>query len=232
MGAAPIKICGVTRVEDAVAAEQAGAGAIGINLYNRSPRYVPRSEVPQLLSAVNAVSKVAVLVHPSVEELLQVLGLGFDVVQIHAPNVRGLARPLMESGMPVIATAGVSSADDVPAAKRAVEEWKAAGVNVLALLVDAKVAGYFGGTGQVAAWDALAGQDFGVPLILAGGLGPENVAAAIRQVRPHGVDVASGVEMKPGIKDHQRLRAFVAAARPALAACHGSKRSPPSRRAS
>lgn len=232
MGASPIKICGVTRAEDAVAAAQAGAGAIGINLYSRSTRYVPRSEVPRLLTAVNDISKVAVLVHPSVEELTQVLGLGFDVVQIHAPNVRALARPLVEAGMPVIATAGVSSEDDLPVARRAVDEWKAAGVNVLALLIDAKVPGFFGGTGQVAAWDLLAGQEFGAPLILAGGLGPENVAAAIRQVRPHGVDVASGVELKPGIKDHQRLRAFVSAARQALAACHSSKRSPSSRRAS
>jgi phosphoribosylanthranilate isomerase len=232
MVASPIKICGVTRGEDAVAAEQAGAGAIGINLYSRSPRYVPISEVPRLLSAVDDISKVAVLVHPGVEELNQVLGLGFDVVQIHAPNIRALARPLVEADMPVIATAGVSGEDDLPAARRVVEEWRSAGVKVLALLIDAKVPGYFGGTGQSAAWHLLAGQDFGAPLILAGGLGPENVAAAIRQVRPHGVDVASGVELKPGIKDHQRLRAFVSAARQALAAFQSSKRSPPSRQAS
>ena len=86
------------------------------------------------------------------------------------------------------------------------------------LLIDSFVPGAMGGTGHKAPWDLLAGQDFGVPLILAGGLTPENVAEAIRIVRPHGVDVASGVESSPGRKDAGKMRAFVQAARDAGAA--------------
>ena len=86
------------------------------------------------------------------------------------------------------------------------------------LLIDSFVPGAMGGTGHKAPWDLLAGQDFGVPLILAGGLTPENVAEAIRIVRPYGVDVASGVESSPGRKDAGKMRAFVQAARDASAA--------------
>jgi len=222
MSAAPIKICGITRQQDASAAARAGAGAIGINLYSRSPRYVPRHQVPAILAQVE-ISKIAVLVHPSPEELRATLDLDFDAFQIHAPNVRALARLLVEDGRPVIATAAVRTEEDLTTAQQAIDEWKAAGVALLALLVDAKVPGAFGGTGQVAPWELLRGQKFSVPLLLAGGLTPENVAQAIATVRPHGVDVASGVERMAGVKDPQRLEAFVANARAALAALHAPR---------
>lgn len=224
MSADPIKICGITRPEDAQAAARAGAGAIGVNLYSRSPRFVPRDQVPALLSQVGEISKIAILVHPSPEELRATLELEFDAIQIHAPNVRALARPLAEGGRPVIATAGIRAPEDLSSARHAVEEWRSAGVDVLALLIDAKVPGAFGGTGQVAPWELLRQQKFGAPLILAGGLTPDNVAQAVATVRPHGVDVASGVERMAGIKDPQRLATFVANARAALAALHAPKR--------
>jgi phosphoribosylanthranilate isomerase len=81
------------------------------------------------------------------------------------------------------------------------------------VLIDAHVPGQYGGTGRTAPWELLAGWDAGVPLILAGGLTPENVAAAVRAVRPYGVDVASGVESSPGRKDADKMRRFIDAVR-------------------
>jgi phosphoribosylanthranilate isomerase len=88
-------------------------------------------------------------------------------------------------------------------------------------LVDAHVAGHYGGTGQTAPWDLLADFRPGVPLILAGGLNPDNVAEAVRRVRPYAVDVASGVESAPGRQDPDKVRRFIANAREAAAKCHG-----------
>ncbi|HMP58688.1 MAG TPA: phosphoribosylanthranilate isomerase [Gemmatales bacterium] len=216
----PIKICGITRREDALAAIRLGAGSIGFNLYPRSPRHVARDRVAELLADLPPVSKAAVCVHPSPEELKTILALDFDVVQIHAGNLPQLAGPLAEAGRPVILPFSVADPEDLDRARQTAEAWRAAGVNVCALLADAKVTGLYGGTGRTVAWQILKDQTWNWPLILAGGLKPENVAEAIRTVRPAAVDVASGVERQPGIKDHRRMEAWVAAARQALMDVH------------
>jgi phosphoribosylanthranilate isomerase len=152
-----------------------------------------------------------VFVEASAAEMeAEAIRLGLQAVQWHGdgtpPNV-GI------SPIRLIAAYRIRDKSDLEAVHRDLEEG-----NYGAILMDAHVAGEYGGTGQTAPWQLLADFDFDtdIPLILAGGLTPENVAEAIRIVRPYGVDVASGVESSPGIKDAEKMRRFVAAVRSAV----------------
>jgi phosphoribosylanthranilate isomerase len=117
---------------------------------------------------------------------------------------------------PLIAAFGIAEQGDLAVISQYVALCRREGCLPRAILIDAVSRGLHGGTGKTAPWHALAGFDPGVPIILAGGLKPENVAEAIRTVRPHGVDVASGVEEAPGRKSREKLRRFVEAAREAF----------------
>ena len=117
--------------------------------------------------------------------------------------------------MRLIVAARVRGPECLSGIRAVVAQRREAGVPFAAVLIDAHVPGQFGGTGQTAPWELLVGFDPGVPIILAGGLTPENVAEAIRIVRPYGVDVAGGVESSPGRKDAAKLRRFVVAVRAA-----------------
>ena len=201
-----IKICGITRPEDAELACRVGAGAIGINFWRGSKRFVEDGQAREILAAVKpGVLKVGVFVNPHplvVSESLTDLGL--DLVQFHgdeqAPAWSSLA------GNRVIRAIRVFDESSLSAAT---------GWNPRYFLYDAFAAGY-GGTGKRPPWQIVA-AGARRPFLLAGGLGPLDVAAAIETVRPDGIDVASGVESKPGIKSEAKLVAFIENARKAAA---------------
>jgi phosphoribosylanthranilate isomerase len=220
-----VKICGVTNVADAVAAVESGADAIGLNFYRGGRRYIDAIVARRIHDAVSGqVECAGVFVNDTVDTIRATCAsAGLELVQLHGDEPTLLLKQLYEDArsenLQIIrarrfGSNGVQEIQADLAACRA-----DAGRAPDAILIDAATAGEYGGTGRVADWEQIAGyrQWLGdVPLILAGGLTPENVAEAIRIVRPHAVDVASGVETSPGQKDPAKMRDFVAAARAGL----------------
>ena len=195
-----VKICGITRPEHAHAAAGAGADAIGLVLYEPSPRYVTRAQARAVCAALPPlVSIVGVLVNPAPREIeAAVDALPVDLLQFHGEEPPELCAG---AGKPYVKAVRVRSrADVVDAAARYPD--------ARALLLDAPHETLWGGTGKRFDWSEVPG-DVDHPLVLAGGLTPENVAGAIRRVRPFAVDVSGGVERAPGEKDPGRMERFV-----------------------
>jgi len=214
-----IKICGITSVEDALAAVDAGADAIGLNFYPRSSRFVSLDTAAEISAAVgDQAKKIGVFVNadfPTIQQARDVAKL--DGVQLHGDESPEFAA--QSFGCPTIRARRFDQ-HGVAAIEGDLKACLAAGRLPDAVLVDAASPGQYGGTGETLSWPDLADHCnwlAGRPLILAGGLTPENIAEAIRTVCPHGVDVASGVESSPGVKDHEKIRAFVEAAKAAFA---------------
>ena len=209
-----IKICGVTTPADARLAAEAGADAVGLNFYPRSPRYVDPRRAPELLRVLPPlVQPVGVFVGQPLRQVCAVAyQLGLRAVQWVGDRTE-VADPAPFALIPAFRVGGP---DDLTAITAYLEACRQGGFPVGAVLVDARVEGQYGGTGRVAPWELLAEFRPGVPLILAGGLTPENVAEAVRAVRPAAVDVASGVESAPGVKDPDKVRRFIEAARAAV----------------
>ncbi len=214
-----IKICGITNVEDARAAADAGADAIGLNFYEPSPRYVVPEIARQTAEAVgNAIAKVGVFVDAPASEILETFeSVGLDWIQLHGDEPPELLAELGDR--PVIKAMACREGGLGPLAEYPVAEYlercRALDRLPRAVLIDAYAPGQVGGTGKVVDWDRLADWREalgGVPLVLAGGLTPENVDRAIATVRPRAVDTASGVESSPGKKDAVLMAAFVVAA--------------------
>jgi len=213
MGTVRVKICGVTTPADLKLCGDAGADAVGINFHPGSPRYVDPRAAPALLRHLPPfVDAVGVFVE---QPLRQVYALSYQLglrgVQWYGPHLdRDDSFPFQL--IPAFRVRDVESLAEVRAAVATCLEagWKPA-----AVLLDSYVPGQHGGTGRTAPSELLIGFDPGVPVILAGGLTPENVAEAVRTVRPYGVDVASGVELAPGRKDPEKVRRFIDAARAA-----------------
>jgi phosphoribosylanthranilate isomerase len=206
-----VKICGITRPEDAAVVADSGGDAIGLNFYAQSPRFVQDDLAKQIIAALPAqVAKVGVFVNASAEEIRRkVSTLGLNWVQLHGDEPPEFLLEL--PGIPVIRAVRMNQRVSVVLAKQ--------GQFVRlpnAVLIDAYDPDAYGGTGQTVPWDAVpeAGRRLaGLPVILAGGLTADNVAQAIQTARPHAVDTASGVETSPGIKDPDKVRAFVAVAK-------------------
>ncbi|MNF41426.1 N-(5'-phosphoribosyl)anthranilate isomerase [compost metagenome] len=198
------KICGITRIEDALLAADAGADAIGLVFYARSPRAVEVQQARAIIAALPPfVTTVGLFVNASRDELNEILeAVPLDLLQFHgdetAADCAGYHRPYIKA-------LRVRPGEDVAA--RCAEFPQAAGI-----LLDTFVPGVPGGTGETFDW-SLVPENPGCPIILAGGLTAANVAAAIRQVRPWAVDVSGGVEASKGVKDAAKVRAFVAAVR-------------------
>lgn len=203
-----IKICGVTTAEDAAAAVGAGTGAIGVNLWPGSKRFVDDVAARRVLAAVPpGVLKFGVFVNaPAAEVAARVGDLGLDRAQLH-----GDERPDDFASLPASTLVRVVRVRDASSLGE-VTAWTSD-----LFLFDSFVDGY-GGAGVAAPWAAIATAPRQRPFLLGGGLTPDNVAAAIAATRPSGVDVASGVESAPGVKDAARVRAFIANARAAAAA--------------
>jgi phosphoribosylanthranilate isomerase len=200
-----VKICGVTRVEDALAAVRLGADALGFNFWPRSKRYLPPAEARAIVRRLPPfVTAVGVFVDPSRDEVLRALGeSGVGAVQLHGDEPPALCASLP---VPVLKGIRLEGPRSLP---------QLASYEVQGFLLDAPSAGY-GGSGTTCDWTLAAEVARELPVILAGGLGPENVADAIRAVRPWAVDVASGVESAPGVKDAARMRLFLERAKEAV----------------
>jgi len=216
-----IKICGVTSCDDARAAVQVGADMVGLNFYADSPRFVDPELAREIAAAVPQTT--GVFVNASAAQINRIADIvGLDWVQLHGDEPPELLADL-RTDLPVIRVRSMD-AGGLPAI---VDDWEACrrrGRQPAALLVDATVAGQYGGTGKTADWSALADRSKWlreIPLILAGGLHAGNVGEAISLVQPEAVDTASGVEVSPGVKSIDQLRSFSSAAQTAFAELAG-----------
>jgi phosphoribosylanthranilate isomerase len=211
-----IKVCGVTTPEDARAAALLGADAVGLNFHEGSKRFITAAAARLILSELPPfVEPVGLFVNQPLRAVFEAL------------NALGCVRSFQWHGTPrelcdaypfrMIVAFPVRDRDSLADVTRYLDAARAAGKAPAAVLVDAHVPGQHGGTGRRAPWHLLADFRPPEPLILAGGLTPDNVAEAVRLVRPYGVDVASGVESAPGRKDPEKMRRFIANAHEAAA---------------
>jgi phosphoribosylanthranilate isomerase len=197
-----VKICGITNAADALAAIDAGANVLGFNFYEKSPRLVSEAEAARIRARLPArVKAVGIFVNAWPADVIAMgKSLKLDAAQLHGDETP-------ETVAEVAASIPVYKAFRVEPEFRleTLDEYPEA----VAFLFDAANTGQYGGTGRTTDWDVARRAAQTHRIILAGGLKVENVAAAVRIVRPYGVDVASGVESKPGKKDHGRLREFI-----------------------
>ena len=195
-----IKICGITRVQDALAVVGAGADAIGLVFYDPSPRSVRIEQAREIANAVPAfVSVVALFVNPTQEKVQEVLNnVRIDLVQFHGDEDNDFCSQFLR---PFIKAIRVRQASDVVASSMRFP-------NSVGILLDSYKPGVPGGTGDTFDW-SLIPENHNTPIILAGGLTPDNVALAINDVRPYAVDVSGGVEASKGIKDTSKIKEFV-----------------------
>jgi phosphoribosylanthranilate isomerase len=197
-----VKICGITNGPDARAACEAGANLLGFNFYEKSPRHITSSDASKIRSQLpQAVEAVGIFVNaPPAAVASLSSSLRLNAAQLHGdespPTVAEVARTIrVLKAFRVDPDFSLAALDEYP--------------DAYAFLFDAAHAGQYGGTGRATDWALARRAALSRRIILAGGLKVENVAAAIRLVRPFAVDVASGVESKPGKKDHGRLREFI-----------------------
>lgn len=207
-----IKICGITREEDALAAAYCGANAIGLVFYARSPRHVTAVRAAELMRVLPPfVMSVGLFVDAAADEVKQSLATArVDLLQFHGDESPDYCRQISRHcGVPYLKAARVSPGLDLLQYARAYHDAKA-------LLLDAYVEDTHGGTGATFDW-ALIPKNLPLPVVLSGGLTPENVAAAVQRVRPWAVDVSSGVEIpglaNKGIKSAEKIEAFVTGVR-------------------
>ena len=210
-----VKICGIRTPDILEAAIEAGADVVGFMHFQRSPRHVDLETLPELISqARGRVETAVVLVNPDNSCVMEIAALSPDWIQLHGPETPHRVEAIRdEAGIAVIKAIPIGGLEDV------------AGINGFAevadrLLLDAqppKSAERPGGLGVSFDWSLLDALDHELPFMLSGGLTPETVGSAIRKVKPMGVDVSSGVETSPGVKDAELIRAFIEKAR----AAHG-----------
>jgi phosphoribosylanthranilate isomerase len=201
-----VKICGVTRLGDAELAVELGAWAIGLNHWEPSPRRVDPARAAEIGQAMKRRCEVAgVFVNPTLDEVAEAVeNEDLTMVQLHGEEGPSFCDEVARrTGAKVIKALRVRSAADVKAAESFRTDFH---------MFDAHQAGTPGGTGESFDWELLAGRRSDVPLILAGGLTPENVADGVAAARPFAVDVATGVEAEPGVKDHALMAKFVESA--------------------
>jgi phosphoribosylanthranilate isomerase len=200
-----IKICGIKTLKDALAAIDAGADYLGFNFYPKSVRYIEKPACFEIASILKKehpnIKLVGVFVNSTVDEVKNILETcSLDLAQLHGDEKPEVFAQLVPSAFK--AFRGIPS--DITGYER---------IDAPAFLVDAAVKGVYGGSGVTADWSAATELAKKYHLLLAGGLTPENVADAVRQVKPWGVDLASGVESSPGVKDEAKMVEFVKAVR-------------------
>ena len=198
-----VKICGITRAEDALVAAEAGADAVGFNFWPSSKRFIAPEDAKAIVDALPPfVTPVGVFVNSTEEEILEALSKsGCTAIQLHGDESPGFVRVFSR---PVIKAFWIATDADIA---------HIADYTDCACLLDTLTRGSYGGSGKTGDWDLAAKVAQAHRVILAGGLTPDNVAEAVQIVRPYGVDVAGGVEKSPGIKDHRKIRAFITNAR-------------------
>jgi phosphoribosylanthranilate isomerase len=204
-----VKICGITNLEDAMVAAEGGADLIGFVFVPASPRYIEPERAAEIVSSVKTNCKaprfVGVFVNESLAHIRTVAGIAqLDLVQLHGDEPMSMVRMLSPQ-----AYKALRPRDEAERLAQLSEYRASVHGNEPAFIVDAFGAKTYGGTGQPADWNLAARMACEFPILLAGGLNPENVAEAIRAVRPWGVDVSSGVEWEPGVKDHEQIMRFI-----------------------
>ena len=199
-----VKICGVSRIEDALAAARSGAHAIGLVFYRPSPRYVIPVQARDIIRALPPfVAAVGLFVDASAAEVRETIAVApVGLLQFHGSETPEFCR---QFGLPYMKAVRVRAETDLLQYARDFQDAKA-------LLLDAYVEGAHGGTGQSFDWSVIP-RTLTLPVVLSGGLNVRNVVGAIQQVRPWAVDVSSGVESAPGIKDAAKIAAFIAGVR-------------------
>jgi len=198
-----VKICGITSVADGLAAAEAGADMIGLMFYDKSPRCVSHATGAEISRALSPfIVKVGVFVNPDEDAVMRAIGeCGVTLLQFHGEETPEFCAQFGVMSMKAFRVRDAGSLNALP------------NYATDAYLLDAYSPDAHGGTGAKFNWDlAIAAKQHGKPIFLAGGLTPENVAAAVQQVQPFGVDVSSGVESAPGKKDAAKVRAFIRAA--------------------
>lgn len=200
-----IKICGITRPQDALAAAEAGADALGFMFFAGSSRAIDLAAAREIIRQLPPfIARVGVFVNPSREEVLRAMEAGIDTLQFHGEESPEFCASF---DRPVIKALRVRDASSLTSLGQ---------YRVAAILLDAFVPGQLGGTGARFDWElAIRARETGARIILAGGLTPENIGEAVRKVRPFGVDVSSGVECSPGQKDSAAIFRFIEKARAA-----------------
>lgn len=201
-----LKICGVTRAADAQQLVTLGVDALGVNFWPCSKRYLAPQEAQWLIGMSGAILRVGVFVNETPELPLTLFHQGLlDVIQLHGDETPEAAAIYHKSGVPFFKAIGVKTIDDLS---------RAADFRANAILLDAHAPGVYGGTGATFDWNAaldFKNQHPEIPIILAGGITPENAALAARAVQPAALDIASGAELSPGIKDFDKVSALIAA---------------------
>ena len=227
-----IKVCGIRDVAVAQAAATAGASAIGLNFFAMSPRSVTPNQASQIVAALSAslrlcdsalkAEPIALFVNHSLEEIEVIAEQAvLDAIQLHGDETPQFIADLQQRHPDWEILKAFRIGDSLQPVAEFVAECDRLNVRLAGCLLDARVDSSFGGTGTVAPWELIAREYDRAnwpPLILAGGLTPDNVAAAIKTVRPMGVDTASGVESSPGVKDTKLIVRFVAEAQRAFGA--------------
>jgi phosphoribosylanthranilate isomerase len=199
-----VKICGITSVADGVAAAEAGADMIGLMFYERSPRHISFPSAAEISRALSPfIVKVGVFVNPDEDTVMRAIGeCGVTLLQFHGEETPEFCA---QFGVMSMKAFRVRAADSLLALPNYATD---------AYLLDAYSPDAHGGTGAKFNWDlAINAKQHGKPIFLAGGLTPENIGEAVRQVQPFGVDVSSGVESAPGKKDPAKVQAFIKAVR-------------------
>ena len=199
-----VKICGITRLADALVAADAGADALGFIFYQKSSRFIPMQTARDISRELPPwLARVGVFVNETEQAIQQIA----QICQLTAIQLHGNESPAFcqRFSLPVIKAFRVQN-------ENILSQLEA--FSVSAWLLDSYVPGQLGGTGEVFNWQwAREAKEKGRPVILAGGLTPKNIADAVKMVQPYGVDVSSGVESTPGIKDHAMVRDFISYAK-------------------
>ncbi len=201
-----VKICGITNVADGLAAAESGADMVGLMFYEKSPRHITMQTAEDIARQLPpSIVKVGVFVNPSEDLVLRAIGeCGVTLLQFHGDEPPEFCTQFGVMNMKAFRVRDLESLHALT--NYTTDAW----------LLDAYTPDKLGGTGATFNWDlAVEAQKFGRPVFLAGGLTPENVAEAVRRVRPFGVDVSSGVESARGKKDRAKVEAFIAAAKAA-----------------
>lgn len=195
-----VKICGITNFDDAIAAVDFGADALGFVFFKKSPRYISHAKTEAIIKKLPSfITTVGVFVNEKTKNIEKMVRLtGIDVIQLHgeeSPEMCNVSRRVIKA----IRVKSLESLDPLINYKD----------KVSAFLLDTFIPGVIGGTGQIFNWDiAVDAKQFG-KIILAGGLTPDNITKAVRHVKPYGVDVSSGIELEKGKKDLKKMKLFI-----------------------
>ncbi len=191
------KICGITQLDDALCAIDCGACALGFNFYEKSQRYIEPKKAESIIKKVPPfVSLVGLFVNEQTEIIKRIVSqTGVDTIQLHGDESTDICQELEK--LKIIKAFRIKSESDLTQLKK---------YNVMAYLLDSYHPKLYGGTGIPFEWNFLDGLNISKPIIIAGGLKPENIDVLLNAIVPYGIDVCSGVEISPGIKDHKLMK--------------------------